>query len=113
MKSADSLWLPSSVLYLTAFLDTRECARTGLGFHARFHPYPVPQCVKVGHTTGVYNPYSFRIVMWVLLHPTQSFPQGKYSILFPTIAILKLDDPTAQVRFKITSMIFITNHTSD
>ena len=41
----------------------RECARTGLRSHARCHPYPIPQPVKVGHTTGVYDPYSFRIVM--------------------------------------------------
>ena len=31
-----------------------------------------PQPVKVGHTTGVYDPYSFRIVMWVLLRPTRT-----------------------------------------
>ena len=28
-------------------------------------PYPIPQPVKVGHTTGVLDPNSFRIVMWV------------------------------------------------
>ena len=28
----------------------RECAQTGLTFHVRFFPYPLP--VKVGHTTG-------------------------------------------------------------
>ena len=27
-------------------------------------------CVKVDHTTGVYTPYSFRTVVWVLLCPT-------------------------------------------
>ena len=27
-------------------------------------------CVKLGHTTGVYVPYSFRTVVWVLLPPT-------------------------------------------
>ena len=37
---------------------------------ARCHPYPIPQPVKVGHTTGVYVPYSFRTVVWVLLRPT-------------------------------------------
>ena len=46
------------------------CARTGLRSHARCHPYPIPQPVKVGHTTGVYVPYSFPTVMWVLLRPT-------------------------------------------
>ena len=40
--------------------------------HARCHPYPIPQPVKVDHTTGVYDPYSFRIVMWVLLRPTRT-----------------------------------------
>ena len=50
----------------------RKCARTGLRSHARCHPYPIPQPVKVGHTTGVYDPYSFRIVMWVLLRPTRT-----------------------------------------
>ena len=30
------------------------------------------QPVKVGHTTGVYYPYSFRIVMGVLLRPTRT-----------------------------------------
>ena len=49
-----------------------ECARTGLRSHARCHPYPIPQPVKVGHTTGVYDPYSFRIVVWVLLRPTRT-----------------------------------------
>ena len=44
----------------------RECARTGLRSHARCLPYQVLQPVKVGHTTGVYDPYSFRIMMWVL-----------------------------------------------
>ena len=51
----------------------REYARTGLRSHARCHPYQVLQPVKVGHTTRVYDPYSFRIVMWVL------FPQEQIS----------------------------------
>ena len=50
----------------------RECARTGLRSHVRCHPCPIPQPVKVGHTTGVYDPYSFRIVMWVLLRSTRT-----------------------------------------
>ena len=50
----------------------RECARMGLRSHAKCHPYPLPQPVKVCHTTGVYNPYSFRIVMVVPLHPTRT-----------------------------------------
>ena len=28
----------------------------GLRSHARCHPYPIPQPVKVDHSTGVYNP---------------------------------------------------------
>ena len=28
--------------------------------------------VKVGHTTGVYVPYSFRTVVWVILRPTRT-----------------------------------------
>ena len=40
-----------------------ECARTGRRSHARCHPYAIPQPLKVGHTTGVYAPYSFRIVV--------------------------------------------------
>ena len=59
----------------------RECARTGLRSHARCHPYPIPQPVKVGHTTGVYDPYSFRKVMWVLLRPTRT-KQGKCCVRF-------------------------------
>ena len=32
----------------------RECARTGLRSHARCHrPHPIPQPVKVGHTSGL------------------------------------------------------------
>ena len=50
--------------------------------------------------------------MWVLLRPIQSFLQGKYSILFPTNAILKLDDRTEVVRFEITSMISDQNCTT-
>ena len=40
--------------------------------HVRCHRYPIPQPVKVGHTTGIYIPYSFRTVMWVLLRPTRT-----------------------------------------
>ena len=31
-----------------------------------------PRLVKVGHTIGVYVPYSFRTVVWVLLSPTRT-----------------------------------------
>ena len=50
----------------------RECAQTRLRSHARCHPYSIPKPVKIGHTTGVYDPCSFRIVMWVLLRPTRT-----------------------------------------
>ena len=50
----------------------RECVQMVLRSHARCHPHPIPQPIKVDHTTGIYDPYSFRIVMWVLLHPTKN-----------------------------------------
>ena len=40
--------------------------------HARCHLYPIPQPVKVGHTTRVSVPHSFRTVVWVLLRPTRT-----------------------------------------
>ena len=53
-------------LFITGFSGhrpaQRECARTGLRSHLRCHPYLIPQAVKVGRTTGVYDPYSFRVV---------------------------------------------------
>ena len=49
-------------------MDTNGTHRS----HVRCHPYPIPQPVKVDHTTGIYDPYSFRIVMWVLLRPTRT-----------------------------------------
>ena len=75
--STPMCWGQLKVIYLfTSFSGhrpgQRECARTGLRSHARCNPYPIPQPVKVGHTTGVYDPYSFRIVMWVLLRPTRT-----------------------------------------
>ena len=55
-----------------------------LRYHARCHPYPIPQPVKVGHTTGVYVPYSFRTVVWVLLSPTRT-DQWKCCETGPTV----------------------------
>ena len=49
----------------------RECARTGLRSHARCHPYPIPQPVKVDHTTGLYVPYYFRTVVWFSYVPQE------------------------------------------
>ena len=62
----------------------REWAQMGLRSHARCHPYPIPQPVKVGHTTGVYVPYSFRTVVWVLLRPTRT-DQWKCCETGPTV----------------------------
>ena len=69
--------LCSLTTYLfTSFSGNRpaqwECVRTGFRSHAKCHPYPIPQPLKVGHTTGVYDPYSFRIVKWVLLRATRT-----------------------------------------
>ena len=35
-----------------------------------------PSPGKVGHTTGVYVPYSFRTVVWVLLRPTNQISKS-------------------------------------
>ena len=76
MRLSDNDHSVSIYLFIYQLFWTQACyaqrkyARTGLKSHARCHPYPIPQPVKVGHTTGVYHPYSFRIVMWVLLRPT-------------------------------------------
>jgi len=73
-------FLPGFVLFCFMFYKlfrTQACPE-GIGTngthrsHARCHPYPIPQPVKVGHTTGVYFPYSFRTVVWVLLRPTRT-----------------------------------------
>ena len=50
----------------------RECAWTGLRSHVRCHPHPITQPVKVGHTTGVYDPYSFRRVGSFTPHKNKS-----------------------------------------
>ena len=59
-------------------------ARIQIRSHANCHPYPIPQPGKVGHTTGVYDPYSFRILMWVLLCPTRT-NQWKCCEMGPTV----------------------------
>ena len=66
-----SFWFSffSFFLVLPAFLDTGSTNGTHRS-HARCHPYQIPQPVKVGHTTGIYVPYSFRTVVWILLYPT-------------------------------------------
>ena len=57
----------SHFIYLLTSFSGHRPARTGLRSHARCHPYPIPQPVKVGHTTGVYDPYSFQIVIFELV----------------------------------------------
>ena len=54
----------------------RECVRMGLRSHARCHPYPILQPVKVGHTTGVYDTDSFLIVTWFLLRPQEQISES-------------------------------------
>ena len=63
--------------YLFNSFRTQACSE-GIGTnatprsHARWHPYPNPQPVKVGHTTGVYTFNSFRTVVWALLRPSRT-----------------------------------------
>ena len=67
----------SLFIYLPAFLYTslpggnvHESERRS---HARCHPsYLIPQLLKAGHSTGVFDPDSFWIVMWVPLRPTRT-----------------------------------------
>ena len=66
-----------AIFFLPAFLDTglprgNSHELDSFRSHARCHPYPIPQPVKVGHPTGVYIPYSFQTVVWVLLRPTRT-----------------------------------------
>ena len=67
---------PSEVFFYQLFW-TQNCpegigSKGTHGSHARCHPYPIPQPVKVENTTSVYDPYSFWIVMLVFLHPTRT-----------------------------------------
>ena len=75
-------------LVLPAFVDTGLPEGIGLNgthrSHARCHPYPIPQPVKVGHTTGVYVPYTFQTLVWVLLRPTRT-DQWKCCETGPTV----------------------------
>ena len=59
-------------LFCTQGCPERMCTNGTHRSHARCHPYPIAQPLKVGHTIGVYDPYSFRIMMWVLLRPTRT-----------------------------------------
>ena len=67
---------PSEVFFYQLFC-TQDCpegigSKGTHGSHVMCHPYPIPQPIKIDHTTGVYDTYSFRIVMWVLLHSTRT-----------------------------------------
>ena len=64
-----------SRLFTVSHHDTRRrIKRLSLYFNKRSlltdNP-PIPE--RVGHTTGVYVPYSFRTVVWVLLRPTRRY----------------------------------------
>ena len=88
-------FFPDSSTYVCFFVLfyqlfwTRACPE-GMGTngthrsHARCHPYPIPEPGKAGHTTGVYVPYSFRTVAWVLLRPTRT-DQWKCCETGPTV----------------------------
>ena len=81
-------WNRMYYLFIYQLLWTQACPEgmctNGTQSHTRCHPYPIPQSVKVGHTTEVYDPYSFRIVMRVLLRPTRT-NQWKCFEMEPTI----------------------------
>ena len=63
--------------YLPAFLDTGlprgNVPKQDSGPMRGATPTQYQNPIKVDHTTGIYDPYSFRIVMWVLLHPTRKW----------------------------------------
>ena len=62
------------IYLLTAFLDT--CQPRG-NVHERYSgPMRGTIPTQYHNPTGVYDPYSFRIVMWVILRPTRT-NQGK------------------------------------
>ena len=73
---SSSPWVVEFLIFLFYQLFWTQTCPGGMGTngthrsHARCHPYPIPQPMKVGHTTGVYVPHSFRAVVWVLLRPT-------------------------------------------
>ena len=63
-------WLPrtkDNLITSTIWCGTHN--RAGLQFKCVLTENP-PSPGEVGHTTGVYVPYSFRTVVWVLLRPT-------------------------------------------
>ena len=76
LATGREIWL-SCVLFIYQLFWTQACP-LGICLNGTqvpckgYHPYPIPQPVKVGHLTGVYDPSSFRIVMWDLLHPTRT-----------------------------------------
>ena len=67
---ASMAWLPrtqDNLITSTIWCGTHN--RAGLQFKCVLTDNP-PSPGEVGHTTGVYVPYSFRTVVWVLLRPT-------------------------------------------
>ena len=49
-------------LFWTQACPEGMCTNGTRRSQARCHPCPIPQPVNVGHTTGVYDPYSFPVV---------------------------------------------------
>ena len=89
-------WRQDTVYLFTSFFSghrpaQRECAGTELRAHARYHPYSIPQPVKVGHTTGIYDPYSFRIVMWVLLRLKEQISESAVARDLRCIILIRED----------------------
>ena len=77
----DDLQLLENCRYLFCFTSfsghgpaQREWARTRLlgPTQGAIPTHAIPQPGKVGHTTGVYVPCSFRTMVWVLLRPTRT-----------------------------------------
>ena len=51
-------WLANYSVFFFSLTD-RGFREKGPRSHARCHPYPIPQLIKAGHTTGVYTPTLF------------------------------------------------------
>ena len=59
------------IYLITSTIWCRTHSRVGFQFKCVLTGNPTSQG-EVGHTTRVYNPYSFWTVVWVLLHPTRT-----------------------------------------
>ena len=63
-----SLYLINLLFMIDTLIGAKFKAYICCVFAVTFFPQPV----KVGHTTGVWDPYSFRTVVWVLLRPART-----------------------------------------